>query len=347
MKSLVNLFASELTKKLPDETDSITDSHDKGSMREVTTSSKTVKTLLQLNATPFVIDVNQYRNPHSGDNPTGDYKAAYKLKLLADAVPLIAADYTDSLQSTEKTWGNIVHYATSLSPYTQDLLSASKNDFENFRLSGMGGIPDDWRPVYARPFNWYDIVQDEANLIPLELDITAPDVNSSDFLTVDSSEEALAWKVSDSNTAKPVQLSMHPESQIKKITVNVLRVDFIRPWINYEILNLRNWRIDGIDKGYYSSGDLGDNDGIFPLITTSMLIGSGIFIEGRFTADDISVLAQSKSANNNLSIGSFLINSNEQPVEITRTATGDIQLISNIRQIVGYISNLVPLSPGI
>lgn len=343
MKSLVNLFASELAKKLPGADDAATSGRLHGMDNK---SLAAAKTILQLNATPFAIDVNEYSNPHSADNPTGIYRAAYKLKLLADAVPAVAPDYIDSLQSTEKIWGNIVNYANSTSPYAQSLLDDAKDKFKEFRLSGMGGIPDDWLPVYTRPSNWYNIVQDEANLVALELDITAPDVNRSDFLTVDPKEEVMTWKVLNNNSDKTLELDMHPESQIKKITVNVLRVDFIRPWLNFEILNLKSWKIDGIDKGYYSTGGLSSNEGVFPLITTSMLIGSRIFIEAQFNEADINMLIHNKAGNNKLSVGSFLINNDQQPVEITRTANNGVQLTSNIKQIVGYISNLVPFSPG-
>jgi hypothetical protein len=300
------------------------------------------ETILQLNSTPFAIDVNQYRNPHSADNPTGDYKAAYRLTRLADPIPELSTYYSSSLQSAENIWGNIVNYATSQSAYTKNLLNEAQLKYNTSKMVGMGGFIDDWFPVYAIPSNWFDIVGDEKNLMRMEIDMINGDTYNDDFLIVNGGK-AISLNIISKGKGQS-QINLNPNTTIKKIFVDVLRVDFIRPWLNFEILNLRNWKIDGLEREYYSNGNLDENNGIFPLVTKSMLIGAKISFEGDFDPHDINLLSKQTAKRNNLSIGPFLLNTSEQCLDINNTKQNTI-ITSSIKQIIGYISQLIPESP--
>lgn len=79
MEELYSLFASELTRKLPALNAAGTAPQTRGLSGNQSSRAK-----LQLNRFPVVIDLDNYRNSHSSDNPTGDYRAAYRLYELSD-----------------------------------------------------------------------------------------------------------------------------------------------------------------------------------------------------------------------------------------------------------------------
>lgn len=349
--NLSALFATELAKKITipsKQSISFEKGYDVKGINKFKNSQVLAKkvlqpeTVVQLNSTPFKIDIDEYKNPHSTDNPTGDYKAAYRLSRLADAIPELSTYYSSSLNSTEKIWGNIVHYATTQSGYTQKILSEAQLKYSLSKLAGMGGVPEDWLPVYTNPSNWYDIVEDENNLIKMEIDTVNGETSNNDFLILNGGKAVSLNTINKDNNQSPT--SFNPNTTITKIRIDVLRVDFLRPWLNFEIFNLQDWKIDGLHKGYYSSGRLNINDGIIPLIPKSMLIGTKISLDGNFHKNDIDMMADYMTMANNLSIGPFLLGTNKQCFDIKKKNL-NTTITSNVKQVVGYISQLVPLSP--
>ena len=297
------------------------------------------KTIVQLNSLPFAIDVNQYSNPHSSGNPTGSYQSAYRLSSLADAIPQLTVSYGDSLGTVHKVWGRLLNSANATSQYTMDLLTEAKTAFKNSRMSGMAGFPEDWYLVSAQPENWYDIVKDDTRLIPIEIKMSSDAEGHDDFISLDAQGDQLGWKVGGGS---PIDLN--PATTIKSIRLKVLRIDFKRPWFDYEVFQQEDWSIKGIRKGYFSSGKLKDNNGIFPLITIGMLIGSKVSIDGDFAKEDLKVLRD--QSRQELSLGPFLIKSADAPLKMSDGKGQGTTIDSNIRQVIGYLSNLVPLAPA-
>jgi|GEM_PF-5499718 len=72
-----------------------------------------------------------------------------------------------------------------------------------------------------------------------------------------------------------------------------------------------------------------------------MLMGTQITFKGNFNKNDIDAILKHQS-DKSLSIGPFLLNTETQNVVVKEKNI----LTSNARQIIGYISQLVPLSPG-
>ncbi|MBW6411684.1 hypothetical protein [Clostridium weizhouense] len=330
MDNFLSVFAAELSKNK-----NFKYLNSKNNMVEKIT---TPKTILQLNSTPFSIDVNEYSNPHSSDNPTGDYRAAYRLSRLADPIPELETYYTDSLNSSEKVWGNIINSATTENQYILSLLSKSQLDYNTSQMSGMGGIPNSWLPVEIIPSNWYELVKDESKLIKMEIE-TSSNAENKDFIIINE-DKGISLNIINMNNSKS-EINLNSNTTINKIYINVLRGDFIRNWLNFEILQSSQWNIDGLEKGYFSTGDIYENKGIFPLIIKSILVGTKVTFEGNFDEKDIDVINKYK-INNSLSIGPFLLNTETEDVVVHEKKL----LTSNVIQVIGYISELIPLCPS-
>ena len=185
-----------------------------------------------------------------------------------------------------------------------------------------GGVPENWYLVNAIPSNWYDLVQDKNNLTRIEFD--AQNVSDSS-----------GWNVNHSDL-----VTLDKESSLDKISLDVLNVEFVRPWLNMDLLDLP-WKINGLKQGFFSAGDKESNNGAFPLITRSMLIGTNLSLEGRFTSRDMNLLS---AADENLSIGPFAVKTAQNPAEI-KQEKDKILVTSNTTQVVGFTSWHVPLCP--
>jgi hypothetical protein len=175
----------------------------------------------------------------------------------------------------------------------------------------------------------------------MELDLIGGETGNDSFVVMDQNTP-LIWKVNN----QQIEVNINPDTTLKKIYLRLLKVDFIRPWFEFELFNLNNWKIDGLSQGYYSNGNLSLNNGVFPLIIQSMLIGSQISVEGEFSENEINKLQKHTLAGSTISVGSFILN-NKGNIAILDLKDGQITMTSNIKQIVGYLSRLVPLSPSL
>lgn len=330
MKDLTALIAAEFSKQQ--------ETSNRASRR-----SGNPQVLLQLNSTPFIINTEEYKNAQSASNPLGDYKAAYRFSLLADVIPILSPNYVSSMNTLSKIWRNLINSMNTENSFTRSILEDSITNFKSAKMAGIGGIPEDWYNVVASPTNWCELLENEKNLLPLEIDLMNGDDEQKEFLVLNN-QSGWNWKIisENSNTETPINRN----SAITKISMNVLRVDFYRSWLDFELLNSPAWKIDGIDEGYYSSGKLDNNDGIFPLIPQGFLVGNNIKIEGEFSKEDLNLISESQDIGQTLSLGSLMLQNKDVLVDIVQENDKTI-LSSKTNQIIGFISRIVPLSPPI
>lgn len=319
MEELYSLFASELTRKLPALNAAGTAPQTRGLSGNQSSRAK-----LQLNRFPVVIDLDNYRNSHSSDNPTGDYRAAYRLYELSDEASQLTT-FFEGAHSVSSVWNAIINSAVTDNEYVRNLLRQAKDSFRLSRMYGMGGVPEDWYQVNAQPSNWYDLVLDPNNLTRIEIDS-----HSMEFV--------LCWDMD-----KDKHELLDPDSSVSRICMDVLNVEFIRPWLCRELLEAE-WGISGIKRGYFSSGNMRYNDGVLPLIPQSMLVGTNLSVEGNFSEKDLAVLTNRSIGK--LSIGPFAVSTGNAPVEIEQEQTQS-RISSKTMQVVGYTSYGVPLCPQI
>lgn len=319
MEELYSLFASELTRKLPSLNPVGVAPRTRG-----LSGSQPSQNKLQLNRFPIIIDLDYYRNSHSSDNPAGDYHAAYRFYELSDEASRLTT-FFEGVHSVSSVWGGIINSAVSDNGYVCNLLTQAKDSFRLSRMYGMGGVPEDWYQVNAQPSNWYDLVLDSDNLTRIEID-------------PHNLEVTLRWDMDDNR-----EQSLGSGSSIKRICMDVLNVEFVRPWLRRELFEA-GWGIPGIDRGYFSTGNMNCNDGILPLIPQSMLVGTNLSIEGDFSENDLAVLADRSIGK--LSIGPFAVSTCDTPVEVNGEQM-QLKISSKTTQVVGYISYGVPLCPQI
>lgn len=224
----------------------------------------TTKPILQLNSFPSTIDLRKYGDPYSGDNPTGDYLAAYRFRNLCNQIPTFTRCFNVSGNSVEGIWKDIVYGAEGTNQYARGLLTEAQHQFQKYTLSNMAGIADPWLPVEAVPSNWFDLVSDAPELV---LDFTKPTF-ASNYLLIKGADP-LVWRASgpgNNNQNTPLK------GKVENITVKALKVDLLRNWLDFQILSIGGWNVAGMTSGFYSSGDPVENDGLFPLLPTAVTL---------------------------------------------------------------------------
>jgi hypothetical protein len=297
--------------------------------------------ILQLCSLPIVLNIDNFKRKTNPIYEPRNIGSNLLFSELADSIPLLLPKYCRSQNSVKEIWGNILNTASATSNYTTRIISESKDKFDSARFSGIAGYPDDWYPVGAVPVDWSELLEDERNLVQIEIDMER-DNDPSGFITIEDDADHLSWHIFERKRKKKKQINLAAASSIKKIVVKVLKVDFVRHWFNFEFFSVSNWGIEGVPIGYFSTGKLVGNKGVFPLLTQSVLIGHSVTIEGDFDPRDRLIFAN-RDRNKSLSLGPFSLDQNT----IIENEKGVEVIKSNVKHVIGFISMPIPLSPAV
>lgn len=278
------------------------------------------KTVLQLNALPVPVDIALYRDSFAPDNPTGSLLAARRFRDLCNTVPAVRRHFDPSGVHIEEVWRQIVFGAAADSTMTRQLLSRAQEAIQNYELADLGGFPSPWLPVDANPSGWADLI-DDAPEFSLDLD---PE-GSGEGYQVLGDAGGLTWTNGAGETV-PVEGRLH------RIRLKAIKVDLLRHWLDFQLLSLGQWRVEGHPAGFYSTGDVVRNVGIFPLLPTSIVIGQKIEVEGALAPSDTSLIDRCTAGGVPLSLGPF-------PVVAGHRDT------SRTKYVIGYTSRIVPNAP--
>lgn len=80
------------------------------------------------------------------------------------------------------------------------------------------------------------------------------------------------------------------EIAIDKVSFKFLRVEIVRPWLDFSMLSLPEWTIPGLQSGYYSNGEFKNNSGLFPLMPTAFIVARDIDIKGSIGGREFTIL---------------------------------------------------------
>jgi len=294
--------------------------------RDITIDNRPI---LQLNALPMTLAPNTYKNAHSNINPTGSLTSLYAFSQLVNTIPHFSEYYSDSLNTISSVYGNLLRGSSveSDEKYTQNVIFSSQKTFDSSDFANMDGIPDSWYPVYATPVDWYS-TSDPDRFREITLDLTEKETASGPYQVLRGNTNILS-----SLTQNGLSMPLDKRTSLKTIKLKYLEVRLHRPWLNFEIFNLGGWFIKGQHSGYFSSGKPKNNQGIIPLITTSMLIAIDVNVTAQWSKKDQQILDEAKKKRKRVSVGPFVAN-------VEPDTEPELHVI-------GWVSQLVPLSPQI
>ncbi len=291
---------------------------------------RAAKPVIQLSQFPTTLDPAIYDKALSGRNPSGDQRSLFAFRQLVDPVPTFSHSYSPSANSTEDRYKGLLYGASvdGESEFTSSVLDGARSRFEAERFAYLDGSVRSWRPVYAVPEDWPSAGADRFKSLTIDLDA----LGSSDGpFGIIGGDENLELRLGGNRTPGSGRLSSG--TKLHSIQMEYLLVSFRRSWLDPLLFDTSDWFLSGQDAGFCSSGNMGRNDGVLPLISTGMLISRSLEVSADWSNADNSLVKGAKSAGETVFLGPFMLSAPNGA--------------SSTLQVIGWTSNLVPFSPKI
>lgn len=301
-----------------------------GSVLSEKSFTTTTKPILQLNAFPVTLNPDLYANAYSTDNPHGSYTSLWAFRELVDPIPSFSKYYTPSTASTESTYSNILKGASAVgkSNFTAQVIASALKTLEDNSLSDMNGTPGTWCPINATPSDWYQT--DNGRYRKINFDLTKAGDPDSPFAVIggkDSTANQLKFISSDDKVEKK---QLDSKSKVNNISMKYLQVSLSRDWYSDILFRISGWKLSGQDKGFCSSGNLKENNGVFPIIPSSIILGCEVRVDADWSNSDKKRIEVSLKKGEQISLDNLVIH--------PKDGMSDLQLI-------GWVTSLIPFSP--
>lgn len=238
------------------------------------------------------------------------------------------------------------------------LIARAKKRFKNSlnQFQGVGDIPY----TMMIPRTWYDRNNDDG-----WTKYTSNDYESDRHYSSSSTSYGGGggftlgfWGASGSYNHASSRTHLNVQTEDLTISFKYCTVDIKRPWLDTSLLNLHNWFLMGdYKKGCISDGTFGQEvpgDGkeptFLPSIVTSLILIKDLAIEWASAKTDIKTFQSHTDSGGSVGWGPFCVsghyehNARSRDVEINKNSRGlSVQGI----QLIGYVSMINPLSPGV
>jgi len=302
-----------------------------------------LKPVFQLNALPQPLDPTTFAGAMSPSNPGGSLVPLAAFRDLVDAVPAMSRFYSPGPMSTETAWGNYINGASvkAGAGFATQALSAAQQNFTTYALAGLTPAATSWRPVYSTPENWWDLTRQ--TFTPVVVDPNATGGPNGAYATIgaDNQAQTLQWRDPGSGKTAPLASG----TTLKAIRFNAFEVVLRRPWLDASLFGMASIYLGGEPSGFYSSGQLNNNDGVMPLLSTSFYLATDVQIDADWSAPDLKRLQQAQANNTPLALGAFALAARLGARTAGLTLKGDT-VSSPLPQIVAWVSALTPLCPA-
>lgn len=298
------------------------------------------KPLIQMAAFPMSLEIEKYINPYSPSSPKGSYISAYSFRDLVNSVPKFSKYYTPGSNTIEKIYGNMLKGVKVPEEFSSisSTFADAKQLFEQSKLAAMDGIPSNWWLANANPNNWASKIQDKAKLPELIIDMNNLSGSFNNKFSIIDGSNPVELKIKDKDSKALNRQRLSNKSSLEVIRFKYIWVNITRDWLDTEVFNMSNWYIPGFNRGYYSNGKAAQNNGVLPLIPTSVLIGTDIEITASIGDSDLSVIKTAIEDKHEVSIDVF-------PVSAVDSSSNKSLLTYNDAFVMAYISELTPLAP--
>jgi hypothetical protein len=299
-----------------------------------------LKPILQISEVPELIELKDYENSYSLSNQNGSYTNLQNFSRLTNAIPEFTEYYWASSLSLDQLYKTLVQNAAA-SPdagAVASVISDARQAFEKAAISSMDGSGISWHPCYADPDNWYS---SDATLLDLDIDFTNEEtMKDKGFAFIGGGSEAVPTSLNVQTAAAKNFYTIGN----KHIKIKYQIVHIQRPWLDTQRFSLSNWSVPGFPVAYYSSGSLEGNMGKMALIPTAFILIHQVVMSGEMKDEEQCALEEGINASANVSLGPIQISSGSDSSSLKTTVKDGVVEV-NGHQILGWISEFVPLSP--
>jgi hypothetical protein len=156
------------------------------------------------------------------------------------------------------------------------------------------------------------------------------------YTVIDSGgPDAITWSVNGQRQSLDAGTSLH-RVRFKRGFVTI-----DRPWLDPQLLDFDGWHMPGIKAGYYSTGTLAGNTGVFGLLVTGFIVAANVEIDATWAAADRHILAAAATGTSTVQLGPFALGGTPGAPD----ASGTVRVPG--LQVYAYVSLRVPLLPKV
>ncbi len=255
----------------------------------------------------------------------------------------------------EQAMDNLAAMGTDASAH---MIASAKKKFAAYSIATQGVIPVESKYVELFPSNWYD--EDSEGWTEYEYEwsketITTEKSSSSFGASGGFSLGFWSAKASASSSKKEEHIDKQLDSL--KIKLKYGTVSINRPWLDTLLFDLNNWFLIGNSKkGEISTGKMNQvfpQDGAdtwLPIIPKKMIIIKNLEISSKQFSQHYDALSKELSAGGSFGYGPFKLGGNysssKSNTKMEVEVEGESIKVKGV-QIIGWLSNLVQLSPKI
>jgi hypothetical protein len=239
------------------------------------------------------------------------------------------------------------------------LIGRAKKRFQNslLNLPNIGDIPY----TLLLPESWYDADNDDGwtTYSSTEAHSESHYRSSSTSFGGSAGINMGFWSVGGSFESESHKESMDMKSDDLEISFSYCAVDIKRPWLDSSLLNLKNWFLMGdYPRGTISTGsmqqelpaDRGKEPVFLPSIVTSLVLIKDLNLKWSAIAEQWSHAESYVTGGGSVAYGPFCVSGHYSHGEESRdfdcTYDGESLTVHGV-QLIGYVSMINPVSPGL
>lgn len=198
-----------------------------------------IKQVYQKLIFPKILNKDDYYNPYSSTNTSGDISKAYALFQLIDPVNLFETKYSPSAASFSQTYKSMLQRIDTHGN-AENILAEALEKINTKEFVALGPGTQDFYLIETEPYNLF-----ENDGTHIEFSVGPPD-SGADFVEIHSEEK-------------------------RQISFYGFFARIIRPWYTHDVFGGKNWTIQGCSVGAYSDGTY-SNSGVLPLLPIELVI---------------------------------------------------------------------------
>jgi hypothetical protein len=271
--------------------------------------------------------------------------------LLAPTLQQPVKDAWDDLQAARasKIESAVATLAQEADNQAALVLNNAKRNFYGWRRGNPEEPNSIFLPSFANPGNWYSSQSDGWTQITFSSEKLVLDRNSS-FQNYGGSAGFSFGFFSIGGGGGHSEQQAHLDEQTSRILVSFeyKRVDIRRPWLDFQVFNMKGWRTNAYGPGGYSNGTFTSNHGAFPLLPTAFIVARNVRITANWGKTDMDYAKSVTRAGGGLSFGPFQLSGSYSSSSESKKFSSQFENGAIFRpqmQILGWLTRVVPYSP--
>ncbi|MGI8809814.1 MAG: hypothetical protein ACR2KK_18630 [Acidimicrobiales bacterium] len=219
---------------------------------------------------------------------------------------------------------------------------------DQHQLAPMTPGGESWLLSYALPAAWATAAVTGSKLTFKSSTLNKSESESANSYSAAASGSWGLWHASAEVGGETKETNAHMDADNLTIEAELIAVSIKRPWFNPLLFSMKDWFVNGFDKGGISSGDPNKLTGSLPLVPTGFVIARNVKISADFSSSDEKFISNAISTKASGGWGPFSISGSyghsDSKKDFTSKLDGGTLQLPGL-QLLAWISAVTPASP--